>query len=135
MNTKIKVYYEDTDASSRVYYANYLKYLERGRSDVLYKLGFNHKNLFNEYNFYFVVKSCNIEYLKPAHFEDILEVKTKILNISKAKIEFNQTILRDKILLVDSKVIIVSVDKDGKIFKMPNEMLEILEQKLNQETN
>ncbi len=52
--------------------------------------------------------------------------KTMILNISKAKIEFNQTILRKNILLVDSKVIIVSVDKDGKIFKMPNEMLEIL---------
>ena len=135
MNTKIKVYYEDTDASSRVYYANYLKYLERGRSDFLYKLGFNHKNLFNEYNFYFVVKSCNVEYLKPAHFEDILEVKTKILNISKAKIEFSQTILRENFLLVDSKVTIVSVDKYGKIFKMPNKMLEILDQKLIQETN
>ena len=135
MNTKIKVYYEDTDASTRVYYANYLKYLERGRSDFLYKLGFNHKKLFNEYNFYFVVKSCNIEYLKPAHFEDILEVKTKILNISKAKIEFSQTILRENTLLVDSKVTIVSVDKYGKIFKMPNEMLEILDQKLIQATN
>ena len=130
MNTKIKVYYEDTDASSRVYYANYLKYLERGRSDFLYKFGFNHKNLFNEYNFYFVVKSCNIEYLKPAHFEDILEVKTKILYISKAKIEFSQTIFRENILLLDSKVTIVSVDKYGKIFKMPNEMLEILNQNL-----
>ena len=129
MNTKIKVYYEDTDASTRVYYANYLKYLERGRSDFLYKLGFNHKNLFNEYNFYFVVKSCNIEYLKPAYFEDILEVKTKILNISKAKIEFTQTIHRENILLVDSKVTIVSVDKYGKILKMPNEMLEILDKK------
>ena len=135
MNTKIKVYYEDADASTRVYYANYLKYLERGRSDFLYKLGFNHKNLFNENNFYFVVKSCNIEYLKPAHFEDILEVKTKILNISKAKIEFSQTILRENTLLVDSKVTIVSVDKYGKIFKMPNEMLEILDQKLIQATN
>ena len=130
MNTKIKVYYEDTDASSRVYYANYLKYLERGRSDFLYKLGFNHKNLFNEFNFYFVVKSCYINYLKPAHFEDILEVKTKILYISKAKIEFSQTIFRENILLLDSKVTIVSVDKFGKIFKMPNEMLVILDQKL-----
>ena len=135
MNTKINVYYEDTDASTRVYYANYLKYLERGRSDFLDKLGFNHKSLFNKYNFYFVVKSCNIEYLKPAHFEDILEVKTKILNISKAKIEFSQTILKENILLVDSKVTIVSVDKYGKIFKMPNEMLEILKQKSIQETN
>ena len=126
MNTKIKVYYEDTDASTRVYYANYLKYLERGRSDFLYKLGFNHKNLFNEHKFYFVVKSCNIEYIKPAYFEDILEVKTKILNISKAKIEFNQTIYRENIILVDSIITIVAVDKYGNIFKMPNEMLEIL---------
>ena len=134
MNTKIKVYYEDTDASTRVYYANYLKYLERGRSDFLYKFGFNHKNLFNEYNFYFVVKSCNIEYLKPAYFEDVLDIKTKIINISKAKIEFSQTIYRKNILLVDSKVIIVSVDKDGKIFKMPNEMLEILNKNLSTKT-
>ena len=123
---KIKVYYEDTDASTRVYYANYLKYLERGRSDFLYKLGFNHKNLFNEYNFYFVVKSCNIDYIKPAYFENILEVKTKIVNISKAKIEFNQTIHRENIILLDSIITIVAVDKYGKIFKMPNEMLEIL---------
>ena len=130
MNTKIKVYYEDTDASTRVYYANYLKYLERGRSDFLYKLGFNHKNLLNEFNFYFVVKSCNIEYLRPAYFEDTLEIKTKILHISKAKIEFDQSILRKSILLVDSKVTIVSVDKYGKIFKMPNEILEILNQNL-----
>ena len=129
MNTKIKVYYEDTDASTRVYYANYLKYLERGRSDFLYRLGFNHKNLFNKYNFYFVVKSCSIEYLKPAYFEDILEVKTKILNISNVKIEFNQTIFRTNILLIDSKVTIVSVGKYGKILKMPNELLEILKQK------
>ena len=57
-----------------------------------------------------------------------------ILNISKAKIEFNQTILRKNILLVDSKVTIVSVDKDGKIFKMPNEMLEILNKNLTTKT-
>jgi len=130
MVTKIKVYYEDTDASSRVYYANYLKYLERGRSDFLYKLGFNHKNLLNKYNFYFVVKSCNIEYLKPAHFEDILEVKTKIINITNAKIEFNQLIFREKTLLIDSKIIIVSVNRNSKISKIPNEMLEILNQQL-----
>tara|TARA_B100001778_G_C18467541_1_gene574163 strand:+ start:513 stop:914 length:402 start_codon:yes stop_codon:yes gene_type:complete len=130
MVTKIKVYYEDTDASSRVYYANYLKYLERGRSDFLYKLGFDHKNLLNKYNFYFVVKSCNIEYLKPAHFEDILEVKTKIINITKAKIEFNQLIFREKTLLIDSKIIIVSVNRNSKISKIPNEMLEILNQQL-----
>ena len=131
MIINIKVYYEDTDASSRVYYANYLKYLERGRSDLLYKLGFDHKNLLSKFNFYFVVKSCNIEYVKPAYFEDTLELKTKIINISKAKIEFNQSIYRENILLVDSKITIVSVNNNGKIFKMPNEILEILNQELS----
>ena len=88
MSTLIKVYYEDTDASSRVYYANYLKYLERGRSDFLYKLGFDHKKLLDKFKFYFVVKSCLIEYIKPAHFEDSLEIRTEIVGISKAKIQF-----------------------------------------------
>tara|TARA_A100001011_G_C14309089_1_gene844642 strand:+ start:336 stop:731 length:396 start_codon:yes stop_codon:yes gene_type:complete len=131
MITNIKVYYEDTDASSRVYYANYLKYLERGRSDFLYKLGFDHKNLLKKFKFYFVVKSCHIEYIKPAKFEDTLEVKTKIVSISSAKIEFNQFIYRENILLIDSKITIVSVNADGKIFKMPNEILKILKKQLS----
>ena len=131
MITLVKVYYEDTDASSRVYYANYLKYLERGRSDFLYNLGFDHKKLLDKFKFYFVVKSCLIEYIKPAQFEDLLKVKTKIIGISKAKIQFNQFIYKEKILLIDSKITIVSVNKDGKIFKMPNEMLEILKKQLS----
>ena len=126
MITNIKVYYEDTDASGRVYYANYLKYLERGRTDFLYNLGFNHRNLFINNKIYFVVKSCNIEYIQPAYFEDVLNIKTSIINFSKAKIEFNQQILKDNKLLLDSNIIIVSINIDGKISKMPNEMLEIL---------
>ena len=129
---KIKVYYEDTDASGRVYYANYLKYLERGRTDFLYNLGFDHKNLSNKFNFFFVVKTCNVEYLKPANFEDILKVKTLILSFSKAKIEFKQLIYREKQLLIDSTVVIVSVNTEGKISKMPNEMLGILEHKFSE---
>ena len=126
MITKVKVYYEDTDASGRVYYSNYLKYLERGRTDFLSSLGFSHKELYDNNKIYFVVKTCNIEYVKPANFEDILEIKTSILSFSKAKIEFNQQILKDNKLLLDSNIIIVSINIDGKISKMPNEMLEIL---------
>ena len=126
MIKKIKVYYEDTDASGRVYYANYLKFLERARTDFLYNVGFNHKNLFDNYKIYFVVKSCNIEFIKPAFFEDILEIKTSILNLSKAKIQFNQIISRQDQLLLDSNIIIVSINNENKISKMPNEMLKIL---------
>ena len=128
MITKIKVYYEDTDASGRVYYANYLKFLERGRTDFLYNLGLNHKTLFDNHKIYFVVKSCNVEYIKSAYFEDILLIETSILNFTKAKIEFKQQILRDDILLLDSKIIIVSLNYENKISKMPNEILNILEE-------
>ena len=128
MITKVKVYYEDTDASGRVYYSNYLKYLERGRTDFLSSLGFSHKELYDNNKIYFVVKTCNIEYIKPANFEDILEIKTSIVSFSKAKIEFNQQILRDDQLIVDSNIIIVSINNENKISKMPNEMLEILAQ-------
>ena len=128
MITNVKVYYEDTDASGRVYYSNYLKYLERGRTDFLSSLGFSHKELYNNNKIYFVVKTCNIEYVKPANFEDILEIKSSIVNFSKAKIEFNQKILRDDQLLIDSKILIVSINTKNKISKMPSEMLEILAQ-------
>jgi len=118
--TKIKVYYEDTDASCRVYHANYLKYLERGRSDYVYKLGINHFNLKNKYNTIFVVKKCNINFKKPAFFEDDLLVKTEIVDFSEVKIIFLQKILRKKELLVLAEVTVVSINNSGKINKMPN---------------
>ena len=109
MNTEIKVYYEDTDASERVYYANYLKFLERGRTDYLYNLGFTHKNILAKYKFYFVVKNCKIDYQKPAYFEDTLKITTKIINISKVKILFHQQIKKNEELLVDSEILITPV--------------------------
>ena len=122
-----KVYYEDTDATGRVYHSNYLKYLERGRSEFLYKLGYNHKNLLQSLNFYFVVKHVDIDFKLPAYFEDILDVKTKINEITKVKIIFNQSIFREKDLLIDSKILIIPVNDKGKIVKMPVEMLEKLQ--------
>ena len=71
---KFRVYYEDTDASGRVYHANYLKYLERGRSNLIYQSNFNHQELLKNFNIMFVVKNLNIHYLRPAFFEDILDL-------------------------------------------------------------
>ena len=121
---KIKVYYEDTDATGRVYHSNYLKYFERGRSEFLYSLGFNHKTLLERFKIYFVVKSCHIDFKKPAYFEDELLVETKVEEISKVKIIFHQILKKDNIIIVDSKVTITSINTSGKITKMPNEMLE-----------
>lgn len=104
-----------------------LKYLERGRSEFLYKLGYNHQDLLQSLNFYFVVKHIDIDFKLPAYFEDILDVETKIDQISKVKIIFNQSIFREKNLLIDSKILITPVNDNGKIVKMPIEMLDKLQ--------
>ena len=121
---KIKAYYEDTDASGRVYHSNYLKYFERGRSDFLYILGFNHKTLLEKYELYFVVKACHIDFKKPAYFEDELVVETNVEEISKVKIIFHQMLKKENVIIVDSKVTITPININGKITKMPKEMLK-----------
>ena len=76
---KVRVYYEDTDAGGIIYYANYLKYLERARTELIYKLNLNHKILNEKYNTYIIVRSCNIKYKKPGFFEDQLTIYTKLI--------------------------------------------------------
>ena len=70
----VKVYYEDTDAGGVVYYANYLKYLERARTEALSTIALSNTKIKNDYGAIIIVKSCNIEYKKPAKFEDMLEI-------------------------------------------------------------
>ena len=79
-NFKFKVYYEDTDAGGIVYYANYLKFLERARSEAVYTLGFTNTSLLDDHGVLLIVKSCNIEYKKPAQFEDMLEVVSEAIS-------------------------------------------------------
>ena len=122
---KIKIFYEDTDASGRVYYANYLKYLERGRTKFLYQLGLNHNELRNKLNIIFVVKNCNIEFKKPVFFEDQIKVKTKIINFSKVKIIFSQKIFKEKEIIIDSIITIVPINNSGKITFIPDRILKL----------
>ena len=123
---KFRVYYEDTDASGRVYHANYLKYLERGRSNLIYQSKYNHQELLKKFNIIFVVKNLNINYLRPAFFEDILEVQTSINQLSRVKLNFNQKILRHTELLVDAEVIVIPVNLEGKIIRLNEELFSFL---------
>jgi len=123
---KFKTYYEDTDASWRVYYANYLKYLERGRTDFLYNLNLSHNELENKFDIIFVVKNCNINFIHPAYFEDLILIETKIINSTKVKIIFKQKIFKQDQLLIEADVTIVSINKKGKISSMPNSVLQVL---------
>ena len=81
----LKVYYEDTDSGGVVYYANYLKFLERARTEALFSIGFSNKKVQENYNSLIIVKSCNIEYKKPAHLEDELKVIKKDIEINTDK--------------------------------------------------
>ena len=123
---KFRVYYEDTDASGRVYHANYLKYLERGRSNLIYQSKYNHQELLKKFNIIFVVKNLNINYLRPAFFEDILEVQTSLNQLSRVKLNFNQKILRHTELLVEAEVIVIPVNIEGKIIRLNEELFSFL---------
>jgi len=123
---KIKVYYEDTDAGGVVYYANYLKFLERARSEAIYSLGYTNKGLEEKYGILLIVKSCNIEYKKSAKFEDILEVNSEAVSFTKTSILMKQFILKNNDLITEAKLHLVAIDKNGKPSKIP----ETLKQKL-----
>ena len=127
MNTEIKVYYEDTDAGGVVYYANYLKFLERARSEAIFSLGYTNKGLNEQYGILLIVKSCNIEYKKPARFEDELEIISSVLTKTKTSFTMKQIIKKDEETISEADVKLVTVNKKGKPVKIP----EILEKLLN----
>ena len=121
---KLKVYYEDTDAGGVVYYANYLKFLERARTEALVKLGFNNKKIKEDFGALIIVKSCNIEYKKSSHLEDELNIRSFVKSVTKTSFSMNQFITREKDLIVEAKVRLVFVNKDGKPIKIPGTLFQ-----------
>lgn len=91
----VRVYYEDTDAGGVVYYANYLKFFERGRTEALRQLGFGQNDLMVRQDTLFAVRSINVDYLLPARLNDILKVTTRINKVRKASLEFQQTVVQE----------------------------------------
>ena len=120
----IKVYYEDTDAGGVVYYANYLRFLERARTEALFTIGFNNKKIKEDYGALIVVKSCNIEYKKPSYLEDELKIRSFVKSITKTSFFMSQFISRDEELIVEAKVHLVFVDKNGKPIKVPEDIFK-----------
>ncbi len=118
----LKVYYEDTDSGGVVYYANYLKFLERARTEALFSIGFSNKKVQENYNSLIIVKSCNIEYKKPAHLEDELKIRSFVKSITKTSFFMNQIITKDKEIVVEAQVHLVFVNKEGKPVKIPDEI-------------
>ena len=110
----VKVYYEDTDSGGVVYYANYLKFTERARTNMIQELGFKLNQLKDDYDCLFIVKKVNCEYLQSTKLEDILEVHSKIIQVKNASFELDQNIFRDHKIIFQSNIIMVCVNTEGK---------------------
>ena len=125
----VRVYYEDTDSGGVVYYANYLKFMERARTEWLRVLGVEQSVLLNEQHVIFVVRSVAIEYLKSAVFDDLLQVSVQVQHVGRSQIVFRQRVERNE-LLASAEVKIVCVN--GATFK-PVKIPDNIRQKLGNE--
>ena len=122
---KTKVYYEDTDAGGIVYYARYLHFIERARTEMIYDhLKLNHKQLREQFNVIFVVRECNVKYLKSANFEDNLEIKTKVIKKSPVRLNLLQEVFKNDEILVTAKVQLAVIGSNGSVSKISKDLLE-----------
>ena len=119
---KLKVYYEDTDSGGVVYHANYLKYLERARTEALFSIGFSNRKVQEKFNSLIIVKSCNIEYKKSAHLEDELSVRSFVKSITKTSFFMNQIITKSDEIIVEAQIHLVFINSEGKPVKIPDEI-------------
>ena len=122
----IRVYYEDTDSGGVVYHANYLKYAERSRTEMLRKYKIEQEKLKKDYNIQFVVKNLFIEYYAAAKLDDLLHIKSLIIQISAAKIIMEQSIFNKKKLLARINITLGSVNLEGKPSRLPKFVLNML---------
>jgi len=128
---QIRVYYEDTDAGEVVFYANYLKFMERARTEWLRKIGFDHKVLKEKYKLLFAVKNLTIDYIKPGRLDDLLTVTSELLGSRKASLVFGQNIKNEnnellskaevKIACINSKTLKASPMPDKLILELTND--------------
>ena len=117
---EVKVYYEDTDAGGVVYYSNYLKFLERARTEMINSIGLSNKKLLEEHKTLIIVKSCNVEYLSPSKLEDTLQIHSSIESFNKASFVIIQNIKKDDNLILKAKLKLVTVNQEGKPIKVPS---------------
>ena len=119
---KLKIYYEDTDSGGVVYYANYLKFLERARTEALFSIGFSNNKIQEQFNSLIIVKSCNIEYKKSAHLEDELTIRSFVKSITKTYFVMNQIISKENDVIVEAQIHLVFINKEGKPVKIPEDI-------------
>ncbi len=121
---KLKVFVEDVDFG-RVFYSRYLQYIERARTELIHeRFGINLTQLMNDYDIMFVVRSCNVKYLKSADFEDNLSIETKVQKKTNVRLNLLQEVKRRGEVLVSAEVELAVVDRSGSIKKLNKEFFE-----------
>ena len=125
----LRIYYEDTDSGGVVYYANYLHFLERARTELLRGLGFEQAQLARDAGIAFAVRSLQVEYLKPARLDDLIEVKSTVGELGRAQVVFLQRIEREGELLVEATVRVACLDlAKGKATAIPKNIHDKLKE-------
>ena len=117
---EIRVYYEDTDMAGIVYYANYLRFIERARSDWVREVGIDQRAM-KEAGVVFAVRRVTAEYIAPAVLDDVLEVRTTLGSLSAAKMVMAQDVWRGGVLIFSAEVLIVCIGAGGKPVRLPAE--------------
>ena len=106
----VRVYYEDTDAGGVVYYANYLKFYERARTEMLRELGYEQDRLMENEQVIFVVRSVQVDYLKPTKFNELIQISADIAKLGPASLTFEQEMSRDDVILSRAMIRIACLD-------------------------
>ena len=119
----LRVYYEDTDLAGVVYYANYLRFLERARTEWARERGVDQARLREEEGLVFAVRRLEADYLSPARFDDLLEVRTEVLGTGGARIVLGQEVWRGERRLLAARVTLVAMDATGKPRRIPARLL------------
>jgi acyl-CoA thioester hydrolase len=123
----VRVYYEDTDAAGVVYYANYLRYFERARTEWLRALGFEHTDLATQHGVVFVVRSIHVEYFLPARFNEALHISVEPDEVGASQIVMKQRVLRGNVTLVEARVRVACVNIAAmKPVRIPKQISTIL---------
>ncbi|SUS07186.1 Acyl-CoA thioesterase YbgC [uncultured Defluviicoccus sp.] len=123
----VRVYYEDTDAAGLVYYANYLRFAERARTEMTRMLGLEQGKLGQERDLYFVVRRCHADYRAPARLDDLLEIATRITALGGASMEMAQVVRRHAIELVRLDVRLACINGAGRPVRIPEDVYHVFQ--------
>lgn len=122
----IRVYYEDTDLAGIVYYANYLKFIERGRTEWVRELGLDQVRLKAEQGVVFAVRRVEADYIQPARFDDALTVETSVEALTGARLVVKQDVTREGVVLFSAIVTLVALGDDGRPVRLPDALRRTL---------